>query len=62
MGSNKQKINGEKIVQGASGVTCSRLKTEQYGRKLDGVGLVDNRPSTNKLHQFVRRKKNKIKN
>ena len=25
--------------------------------KLDGVGPVDNRPSTNKLHHFVRKKK-----
>ena len=24
--------------------------------KLDGVGPVDNRPSTNKLHQFVKKK------
>ena len=28
--------------------------------KLDGVGPVDNRPSTNKLHHFVRKKKNDI--
>ena len=27
--------------------------------KLDGVGLVDNRPSTNKLHHFVRKKRRK---
>ena len=27
--------------------------------KLDGVGPVDNRPSTDKLHHFVRKKKNK---
>ena len=26
-------------------------------RKLDGVGPVDNRPSTNKLHHFVQKKK-----
>ena len=25
--------------------------------KLDGVGPVDNRPSTDKLHHFVRKKK-----
>ena len=25
--------------------------------KLDGVGPVDNRPYTNKLHHFVRKKK-----
>ena len=27
--------------------------------KLDGVGPVDNRPSTNKLHQIVQKKKKK---
>jgi hypothetical protein len=27
--------------------------------KLDGVGPVDNRPSTNKLHDFVRKKTTK---
>ena len=27
--------------------------------KLDGVGPVDNRPSTDKLHHFVRKKKTK---
>ena len=27
--------------------------------KLDGVGPVDNRPSTDKLHHFVRKKKRK---
>ena len=27
--------------------------------KLDGVGPVDNRPSTDKLHHFVKKKKNK---
>ena len=26
--------------------------------KLDGVGPVDNRPSTDKLHHFVEKKKN----
>ena len=30
---------------------------ENIKKKLDGVGPVDNRPSTGKLHQFVRRKK-----
>ena len=29
--------------------------------KLDGVGPVDNRPSTNKLHHFVRFKKKLFK-
>ena len=29
------------------------------GTKLDGVGPVDNRPSTDKLHHFVRKNKKK---
>ena len=34
----------------------------QIFSKLDGVGPVDNRPSTDKFHHFVRKKnKNKIK-
>ena len=32
-------------------------KGSHHVRKLDGVGPVDNRPSTDKLHHFVRRKK-----
>ena len=27
-----------------------------WEKKLDGVGPVDNRPSTNKLHHFVQKK------
>ena len=27
-------------------------------KKLDGVGLVDNRPSTNKIHHFVKKQAN----
>ena len=30
-------------------------------QKLDGVGSVYNRPSSNKLYHFVQKKKNKIK-
>ena len=30
-------------------------KNVRYTSKLDRVGLVDNRPSTNKLHQFVKK-------
>ena len=33
------------------------LKNNLFLKKLDGVGHVDNRPSTDKLHYFVRRKK-----
>ena len=32
-----------------------------YLVKLDGVGPVDNRPSTDKLHHFVRKKRKKKK-
>ena len=36
-------------------------KIAQILKKLDGVGPVDNRPSTAKLHHFVRKKnKNKM--
>ena len=28
-----------------------------FPKKLDGVGPVDNRPSTNKLHHFVKKNK-----
>ena len=31
------------------------LRNLQEAKKLDGVGPVDNRPSTNKLHHFVRK-------
>ena len=30
---------------------------QMYTLKLDGVGPVDHRPSTNKLHHFVQKKK-----
>ena len=32
-----------------------------YTQKLDGVGSVDNRPSTDKLHHFVKKKKKRKK-
>ena len=35
------------------------LKSKWFVSELDGVGPVDNRPSTDKLHHFVRRKKEK---
>ena len=31
----------------------------KYDRKLDGVGPVDNRPSTDKFHHFVKKKNQK---
>ena len=33
----------------------------QIVKKLDGVGPVDNRPSTEKLHHFVRKKEEEKK-
>ena len=33
----------------------------KMSQKLDGLGPIDNRPSTNKLHQFVQKKKKKKK-
>ena len=37
------------------------LKVTMFTKKLDGVGPVDNRLSTDKLHHFVRKKKRKKK-
>ena len=37
-----------------------RLVSEGYGKKLDGVGPIDNRPSTKQLQHFEE-EKNKIK-
>jgi hypothetical protein len=34
-------------------------RIQKSGRKLDGVCPVDNRPSTDKLHHFVKKKKKK---
>ena len=39
--------------------TERRLDVWPNIQKLDGVGLVHNRPSTDKLHHFVRKKTNK---
>ena len=41
-----------------------KLKNEKFSdlRKLDGVGPVNNRPSTDKLHHFVQKKKNVTRN
>ena len=35
------------------------VQSQDYLNKLDGVGLVDNRPSTNLLHTFIRKKEEK---
>ena len=35
------------------------MPLNQHSYKLDGVGPVDNRPSTDKLHHFVRKTKQK---
>ena len=37
------------------------LEVKESQKKLDGVGPVDNRPSTDKLQHFVRKKKKKKK-
>ena len=43
--------------QGEQDETRRNRKKHKNWKKLDGVGPVDNRLSTNKLHNFVRRKK-----
>ena len=42
------------VMDAPNAVNTTRKEVD---RKLDGVGPVDNRPSTDKLHHFVRRKK-----
>ena len=49
------KITGP-IVFKIAPKTCVAFKAAELW-KLDGVGPVDNRPFTNKLHQYVREKK-----
>ena len=39
---------------------CRWRKIHEYEYKLDGVGPIDNRPSTNKLNHFVIKKNNVI--
>ena len=39
---------------------CSICPISVQVQELDGVGPVDNRPSTDKLHHFVRKKERKI--
>ena len=42
------------------GAMVKSYSTDKRSRKKqDGVGLVDNRPYTNKLHHFARKKKRK---
>ena len=36
---------------------ASNTFSKRRAKKLDGVGPVDNRPSTDKLHHFVQKKK-----
>ena len=47
---------------GAVGISLKLSAPWAYNRKLDGVGPVDNRPSTDKLHHFVKKNKKKNKN
>ena len=37
------------------------MSDKMFLGKLDGVGSIDNRPSTDKLHHFVRKKQNNKK-
>ena len=39
----------------STGPTPSSIYIGHYDKKLDGVGPVDNRPSTDKLHHFVKK-------
>ena len=48
-----QELDEAKVVEGE---WHTKFKAP-YHHKLDGVGPVDNRPSTNKLHHFVEEKK-----
>ena len=49
-----------KIPLFANLLLYSAITLNQCGNiKLDGVGPVDNRPSTNKLHHIVKKKKKK---
>ena len=41
-------------------IQITNIYMEVLKKKLHGVGLVDNKPSTNKLDHFVRRKKKYI--
>ena len=41
-----------------AGLIILLRKIRQTTKKLDGVGPVDNRPSSNKLKNFVKKKKN----
>ena len=46
-------MNDKAVCRTAPGLLNNR---KQF--KLDGVGPVDNRPSTDKLHHFVKKKNN----
>ena len=49
-----------KLVGGGSVIKGAYPVSEGYGKKLDGVGPIDNRPSTKQLQHFEE-EKNKIK-
>ena len=59
IGGRIEDIGGK--IEGIVRQNRGHLRPKQGGKvklKLDGVGPVDNRPSTDKLHQFVKKKKN----
>ena len=45
------------IQSGHYQLAHNTLNTKYKKKKLDGVGPIDNRPSANKLHHFVLKKK-----
>ena len=57
----ENKYNFFFYIQCATDIATYRLihPRVRFSIKLDGVGPVDNRPSTDKLHQIVRKKKEK---
>ena len=52
----KQKLVHFKSLFGCLPINSWSSSPHLYAGKLDGVGPVDNRPSTNKLHHFVQKK------
>ena len=48
-------------VQSNNHIIEKEIKYTLVTHKLDGVGPVDNRPSTDKLHQIVQKKEKKKK-
>ena len=53
--------SGEHIVIARWYLYSNGIVNNDINMKLDGVGPVDNRPSSDKLHHFVQKKKKKKK-